>query len=339
MQGTYLGRVGQRLLQVLPSVLGIIIVTFLLTRALPGDPTLRVAGSAADDASRAKARLAQGVDKASLPVQFWHYAVNLFQGDLGQSLSTGEPVLQALARRLPVSLELTFSGLLLAMATAIPLGALSAAWPDSWMDHSCRWIAMAGVSLPTFLTGLLLAYLFDSFWGWAPPSARLNVLPPPGSTGFYLIDSLIAVDLAAFWSALKQLALPAATLAIFALVPLVCITRDAVAQVLASDFLRTAWANGLSRRQVLWTYALRNAMLPVLSALGMVLSLLLGANILVEHVFAWPGMGAFAMEALAASDVVAVQGFVLVMALLFVLLNLGIDILYTCIDPRVRMDA
>ncbi len=320
MQGTYVGRVARRLLQTLPSVLGMIVVTFFLTQAMPSGPAIDVAGLSADEAPAAEA----------LPMQFWRYTVNLFQGDLGQSLHTGGPVLEALARRLPASIELIFSGLLLATATAIPLGVLAAARPDSWIDHSCRWIATAVVSLPVFFTGLLLIDLFEYCLGWASP--------PPGPTGFYLIDSLMAGGPEQFWSAFTQLALPAVTLALLALAPLARIVRDAVVQVLASDFIRTAWANGLSRRQVLWTYALRNAMLPVVSGLGMVVSLSLGATILVENVFAWPGIGAFAVEALASSDVVAVQGVVLAMAVLLVLLNLGIDMLYTCIDPRVRMD-
>jgi len=158
-------------------------------------------------------------------------------------------------------------------------------------------------------------------------------------TGFYLVDSVLARDLGGFWGAVSQLILPVSTLAIFALAPLARMTRASMLQVLSSDFIRTARASGLTPHQVLYTYAFRNAMLPVLTMLGMVFSFLLGANVLVEKVFAWPGIGSFAIEALVASDYAAVQGFVLCMAIMFVLLNLVIDVLYTLIDPRIGIDS
>jgi ABC-type dipeptide/oligopeptide/nickel transport system permease component len=193
-----------------------------------------------------------------------------------------------------------------------------------------------------FFTGLLLAYFFYFILGWAPaPLGRLDIIysAPPHVTGFYLIDSLIARDMEVFWAALKQLILPAATLAIFSLAPITRMTRASMLAVLSSDFVRTARASGLSTRKVILTYAFRNALLPVITTLGMVFSFLLGANVLVEKVFAWPGIGSYAVEALIASDFAPVQGFVLVMAILYVLLNLMIDLLYGVIDPRVRMAA
>ena len=178
--------------------------------------------------------------------------------------------------------------------------------------------------------------------GWAPaPLGRLDVFysAPPTITGFYLIDSLIAGDFETFRAALAQLILPTATLAIFSLAPIARMTRASMLSVLASDFVRTARAGGLSSRTVILTYAFRNAMLPVVTTLGMVFSFLLGANVLVEKVFAWPGIGSYAVEALIASDFAPVQGFVLTMAVLYVLLNLGIDMLYGVIDPRVRVEG
>jgi peptide/nickel transport system permease protein len=203
-------------------------------------------------------------------------------------------------------------------------------------------VATAGVSLPVFFTGLLLSYFFYFKLGWAPsPLGRLDIIysAPPQVTGFYLIDSLIAGDFEIFWAALKQLILPAATLAIFSLAPITRMTRASMLAVLSSDFVRTARASGLSTRKVILTYAFRNALLPVITTLGMVFSFLLGANVLVEKVFAWPGIGSYAVEALIASDFAPVQGFVLVMAIMYVLLNLMIDLLYGVIDPRVRMAA
>ena len=341
MHGSKLQLIGQRLLQAVPSVLGIVVVTFVLTRALPGDPAVYFAGIAADAESIAEIRRSLGLDR-SWPEQFGLYVVNVARGDLGQSLTTGSPVLEELGRRLPASLELTLGGLLLAGIIAIPLGVLAATRPDSWIDHLCRVIVTAGVSLPTFFTGLFQVYVFYYLLGWAPsPLGRLDFLyiPPPHVTGLYLVDSVLAHDLEVFWAALAQLLLPAITLAIFALAPLARMTRASMLQVLSSDFIRTARASGLTPQQVLYTYALRNAMLPVLTTLGMVFSFVLGANVLVEKVFAWPGIGSFAIEALVASDYAAVQGFVLCMAILFVLLNLCIDVLYTLIDPRIGIDA
>jgi ABC-type dipeptide/oligopeptide/nickel transport system permease component len=193
-----------------------------------------------------------------------------------------------------------------------------------------------------FFTGLLLIYLFYFKLGWAPaPLGRLDVFysAPPTITGFYLIDSLLAGEFETFRAALAQLILPTATLAIFSLAPIARMTRASMLSVLASDFVRTARAGGLSSRTVILTYAFRNAMLPVVTTLGMVFSFLLGANVLVEKVFAWPGIGSYAVEALITSDFAPVQGFVLTMAVLYVLLNLGIDMLYGVIDPRVRVEG
>jgi peptide/nickel transport system permease protein len=247
-----------------------------------------------------------------------------------------------LLKRLPASLELTLTALLLSVAVAIPLGVLAAVRQDTWIDQLCRFIVTAGVSLPTFFTGLLLVYVFYFLLGVAPaPLGRLDLmhLTPPHVTGFLVFDSLIAREWSTAWSALKQLLLPSITLALFTLAPIARMTRAAMLQALASEYLRTARAAGLSRGRVLMVYAFRNALLPVVTTLGMVFSFTLGANVLVEKVFAWPGIGSFAIEALVVSDYAAVQGFVLSMAVLFVVLNLVIDTLYTLIDPRVQVDG
>jgi peptide/nickel transport system permease protein len=267
---------------------------------------------------------------------------DLARGDWGQSLSTGQPVLTELRQRLPASVEMTLCGLALALAVAVPLGVLAATRPGSWIDHACRVVTTAGVSLPTFFTGLLLAYVFYFVLGWAPsPLGRLDpyLSAPPTITGFYLIDSLLAGDFEVFRASLAQLALPAITMALFVMAPLARMTRASMLGVLSSDFIRTARASGLSRMTILYKYAFRNALLPIVTTLGMVFSFLLGSNVLVEKVFAWPGIGSYAIEALVASDYAPVQGFVLTMAVLYVLLNLAIDLAYAAIDPRVRLDG
>ncbi|WP_137046312.1 ABC transporter permease [Pseudolabrys sp. FHR47] len=336
-----LNMISKRMLLVIPNLIGVIIVTFLLTRALPGDPAAYFAGPAATKDAIEQVRKQLGLDKP-LVLQFGDYVGDLAKGNLGTSLTTGQPVLTELRNRLPASAELTLFGLTLSMAIAIPLGILAAVKQGSWIDHTCRVVATAGVSLPVFFTGLLLVYVFYFKLGWSPaPLGRLDVFnsPPPSITGFYLIDSLVTGQFETFRAALSQLILPGMTLCIFSLAPIARMTRASMLAVLASEFVRTARASGLDSRTVIITYAFRNAMLPVVTTLGMVFSFLLGANVLVEKVFAWPGIGSYAIEALISSDFAPVQGFVLTMAILYVALNLIIDILYGVIDPRVRLEG
>ena len=339
--GGKLALVGSRVLHAVPALVGIIVVTFLLTRALPGDPAIYFAGPTADAETIAQVRHAMGFDR-SMPVQFFAYLAQLLHGDLGQAISTGQSVSHELIARLPASLELTLTALVVAISIAVPLGVLAATRPDGPIDHLCRFVVTLGVSLPTFFTGLALVYVFYYRLGWAPaPMGRLDILysAPTGITGFYTVDALLAGDFEIFRAALAQLLLPAATLALFTLAPIARMTRASMLQVLASDFIRTARAAGLSRRRVLFTYGLGNAVLPVITTLGMVFSFVLGANVLVERVFAWPGIGSFAIDALVSSDYAAVQGFVLMMAVLFVLLNLLVDVIYTLVDPRISVQA
>lgn len=335
------GLIGGRLLQAIPSVFGIVVVTFILTRALPGDPAAYFAGPAADAQSIEETRQALGLDR-SLPEQFLRYLSDLVTGDLGQSISTGQPVLEELVRRLPASLELTLFGLLFAFAVAVPLGILAATRPNSLVDHLCRIVVTLGVCLPVFFTGLFLVYVFYYLLEWAPsPLGRIDIffLDPPRVTGLFTVDSLIAGDMETFQAALAQLVLPAITLGLFALAPIARITRASMLQALGSDYVRTARAAGLKGRKILFVYALRNALLPIMTTMGMVFSFLLGANVLVEKVFAWPGIGSFAIEALVVSDYAAVQGFVISMALLYVFLNLMIDIAYGLVDPRMGVET
>lgn len=331
----------KRLMLAIPSLIGVVIVTFLLTRALPGDPAAYFAGPAATKEAIEQIRTKLGLDQP-LPVQFVGYVRDLARGDMGSALTTGQPVAAEIRARLPASAELTLVGLILSILVAVPLGILAATRPNSLVDHACRIVSTAGVSLPVFFTGLVLVYVFYYLLGYAPaPLGRLDVFysAPPSVTGFYLIDSIVAGDWEIFTASLKQLVLPALTLGIFSLAPIARMTRASMLAVLASDFVRTARASGLSPFTVVFTYAFRNAMLPVITTLGMVFSFLLGANVLVEKVFAWPGIGSYAVEALIASDFAPVQGFVLTMAVMYVALNLLIDILYGLIDPRMRIEA
>ncbi|WP_291010572.1 ABC transporter permease [Hydrogenophaga sp.] len=331
----------KRLLAALPNLIGVVIITFLLTRAIPGDPAAYFAGGSATQEAVDQVRAQLGLDKPLIE-QFFTYVGNLLRGDLGLSLTTGQPVLQELLQRLPASLEVVLMALALACAVALPMGVMAATRPGSWFDQLSRVLITAGVSLPTFFTGLLLAYVFYFLLGWAPsPLGRLDPIwsPPPTVTGLYVIDAALTGDGALWWACVKQLILPVVTMALFVLAPIARMTRASMIAVLSSDFIRTARASGLSDTTVLVRYALRNALLPVITTLGMVFGFMIGSSVIIEKVFGWPGVGSYAIDALTASDYAPVQGFVLTMGLLFVALNLLVDLLYVLVDPRVTIES
>lgn len=329
----------RRLLSALPALIGILLVTFVLMRVLPGDPASLMAPPSASSDVVEQIRKQMGLDKSILE-QLRIYVVQVSQGDLGHSQMTGQAVTSDLWHRLPASIELMLCALLLALVFSIPLGVAAALRPGSIIDHVVRVVCTFGVAIPTFVSGLLLIYLFYYALGWAPdPTGRIDVFatPPPDITGFYLLDSLIAGDFETFWAALSQLALPTVTLALFVVAPLARVTRASMLSVLQSDFIKMAESIGLSRTKIVVTYALRNALLPVLTTLGAVFSSLLGASVMVEKVFAWPGIASYAADALASSDFAPVQGFVLLMSVTYVALNWIIDVLYSVADPRVSL--
>ena len=328
-----------RLGTAIPTIIGVVLVTFLITRALPGDPAAYFAGPNPTFESIEDIRKQLGLDRSWLH-QLGSYVRDLVNGRLGTSLTTGQPVLQELLTRLPASLELTLFGLLISISVAIPLGVAAATRPSSWIDHLCRAVTTIGVCVPPFFTGLLLIYVFYYLLGWSPaPFGRLDIYaaPPPMRSGFFTIDSLLDGNLETFRASLAQLILPAVSLGIFSLAPLARITRASMISALSGEFIRTARTSGLPSSKIVIGYALRNAILPVITTLGMVFSFLLGANVMVEKVFAWPGVGSYAIDALIASDYAPVQGFVLFMAILFILLNLIIDLIYGLLDPRFRL--
>jgi peptide/nickel transport system permease protein len=333
--------VGRRLVAALPNIAGVIVVTFLISHLLPGDPAAYFAGPSANPESIAQVRAALGLDRP-LHEQFLGYVLDLARGDLGTSLNTGQPVLQDLVQRLPASFELTLYALLFALVVAVPIGIWAATKPNSIADHLTRGTVTLAAALPTFFVGLGLVFVFYFKLGIAPsPLGRLDFFYsiPPTVTGFYTIDALLIGDLEVARAAFGQLILPAVTLGLFALAPLARMTRASMLGVLSSDYVRNARALGLDRPTVLFTYALKNALLPVLNILGMIFSFLLGSNVLVEQVFGWPGIGSYAVEAVITSDYAAVQGFVVTMAVIYVLLNLIVDLLNMAVDPRVRYEA
>lgn len=325
----------------IPSLGGVVILTFILTRLLPGDPAAFFAGPTATPESIEQVRIQLGLDR-SLPVQFLDYIADLGRLDLGLSLTSGQPVVMDLVQRLPATLELTLFALLLASGCGIGLGVAAALKPGGALDHVCGIISTIGQAIPTFFLGLGLVFVFYYILEWFPaPMGRLGIFfsSPDEITGFWTIDSLLAGDLEVFRATLMQIALPTITLAMFGIGPIARMTRATMIEVLQSDFVRTAKASGLPPRKILWVYAFRTAVVPVLNTVAMVLSFLLGANVLVEKVFGWPGVGAYAIEAVLVSDYAPVQGFVLLMAGMYVLINLIVDVVAASLDPRVRFDG
>jgi peptide/nickel transport system permease protein len=334
-----LGFALKRTAATVPVLCGAVVFTFILTRLLPGDPAANlISGPGASAADIQALRHQLGID-AGLPQQLLRYTTVLLRGDWGNSFVTGLPVLAELLKRLPASLELTGLAFLLSIVIGLPLGIAAATKPHGFADQSCRVLASLGTCLPTFVLALALVYLFYVVLGWAPePTGRLDPMldAPARIIGLMLIDTALAGDFDAWRSALSHLLLPACAMALFGLAPIARTTRTAMSEALASDAIRTARSLRLPRRVILVRYALRGALLPILTTLGMVFSYLLGANVVIEKIFTWPGIGSYALDALLASDYAPVQGFVLLVAVLFTVVNLLVDLLYGLADPRVR---
>jgi len=328
----------RRLMSVVPTLFGVTLISFFLTYMLPGNPALVKAGPLATPEYLAEIERKMGLDQP-VWVQYGRYVGGLFRGDLGESSATGRPVLQDFLQRLPATLELTLASLILAVLIGVPLGVLSAVHRDTIVDHLGRIVGVAGVAMPTFWTGLLFIYVFFYVVGWAPPPlGRLasGLSPPTSITGLYVIDSLLTANWPALWSSLGQLALPAFTLAFSVMAPLARMVRATMLEILQSDYITAAWAAGLPRRRVIGD-ALRNALIPVITTIGVVFGFLMAGNAVVETVFAWPGIGHYAVTALMTKDSGPIQSFVLFVAVMYVIVNLVVDLLYGLVDPRVRL--
>jgi peptide/nickel transport system permease protein len=328
----------KRVLWAIPVAWGVMTIAFFLSRIVAGDPTYLYVPPDADQATinavRAKLGLADPIF-----VQYIHYLGNLLHGNLGQSLSTGRPVLSDLTSRLPVTLEIALLGLILGLAIGIPLGVLAAVNRDRWPDFLVRSATVGGLALPQFWIALVLLWIFAATLHWLPgPIGQLPVgVPPPRHiTGFYLIDSLLTGNFSTFQLALKAVVLPVATFTISTAAPMARIARAAMAEALQSDYIRTSFAMGFSRRKVWFRYALRNALLPVITMVGSAIGYMLGGAVLLESVFGWPGLGAYALQAVQRSDFPALEGFVIYASLLYVMAYLLVDVAYMIIDPRTR---
>jgi peptide/nickel transport system permease protein len=329
--------VARRVLLVIPTLLGVSIVCFSLVRVLPGNPAYFIVGPYATQEEIARVVSELGLDKP-LYEQYVIYLGNVLHGDLGYAWHTSQPVLNDIVQRFPLSIELSTIGLVITLLVAIPLGVASAVHRGSWIDNVARVVAVTGVSMPMFFSGLVLVYYFFFKLRWAPPP--MGVLDPlmeapPRVTGMILADSLIAGNWGTFRSALSHLVLPAITLALPMIGSIARMTRSSMAEVLHSDYVRTATAFGLPRRTVIYRDALQNALLPVVTMIGVLYGFALGGTVLVEMIFGLTGMGSYSFGSIMNMDYSGVQGVVLLIAVIFVVINLVVDILYAVIDPRI----
>lgn len=328
-----------RLLLVIPTLFGVTLIAFTLTYLLPGNPALVKAGPLATPEHVAEMERQMGLDQP-VPVQYGRYLAGVLRGDLGQSWSTGRPVLEDFRQRVPATLELTLASLLIAVGLGIPLGVLSAVHRDGALDHASRLVGVGGVAMPSFWTGLLLSYVFFYQLGVAPaPLGRLSpgVVAPERISGLLVLDAALAGDGRALLSALHHLMLPALTLGFAVMAPLTRMVRATMLEILESDYVKAAWAAGLPRRRIIYGDALRNALIPVVTLLGVIFGFLMAGNVVVEMVFAWPGIGNYAVTSLMTKDPGPIQSFVLFVAVMYVLVNLAVDLLYGLVDPRIRL--
>jgi peptide/nickel transport system permease protein len=259
------------------------------------------------------------------------------KGDFGDSYYTKTPVAKEIFSRFPATIELALCAIILASAVGIFLGVISAVKKNSLIDNVSMITALVGVSMPIFWLGILLIILFSGTLGWVPAQGRIETLLRPSNiTGFYLVDSLLAGDFESFGSALKHLILPSVTLAMYSMAIIARMTRSTMLETLSKDYIRTARAKGISEGRVIKKHALSNALIPIVTVIGIQLGYLLGGAVLTETVFAWPGIGKFTVEAIMKSDFPIVQGVVLLVAFIFVVMNLVVDIIYAFLDPRIK---
>jgi peptide/nickel transport system permease protein len=326
----------RRLLLLVPILLGLSILVFLFVRALPGGPETALLGERSTPERAAAVRAAYGLDR---PVyeQYGTYMGKVVQGDFGVSIQTQRPVSEEIRNRFPATLELAAGAMLFAVAIGIPLGFVAGRRPQSWVDNLSTAGSLLGIAIPVFALGFLLKYVFAVKLGWLPGTGRQDVtITTEHPTGFFVLDGILTGDLPAAWDALKHLVLPAIALGTIPLAIITRITRAAVQEVSNEDFVRTAEAKGMTRQVVTRRHILRNAMLPVTTIIGLQTGLLLSGAILTERVFSFGGMGSLMSEAIFRRDFPVLQGGILFLAVVFVLVNMLVDISYGFLDPRVR---
>jgi peptide/nickel transport system permease protein len=327
----------RRLLETVPVLIGVSVVVFLVLRFIPGDPAIVLLGERATPQNVARLREQLGLNEP-WSVQYWRFVQGLGRGDIGRSARSNRPVLEEARSRLPASIELTVAALLVACVAGIGAGIVSATLRGSAADHTSRILSLAGISIPIFWLGLVLIWIFAVQLRWLPPDGRLDAdTRYTPITGFVFVDALLLrrPDLAL--NALRHLILPAIALSTVPMAIIARMTRSSMLEVMRADHIRTARAKGLPERTVTWRHGFKNASLPIITVVGLQVGFLLSGAILTETIFAWPGIGRWIYESILNRDYPVVQGMTLLVAVIFVLVNLVVDVLYATLDPRIRV--
>jgi len=326
----------KRLLMLIPVLLGASILVFSLIHLAPGDPARTIAGEHASIQTIERIQEKYGLNKP-LPTQYWIWLKQALQGDFGRSIVSNEFVSREIWDRFPNTVELTVLAMFIAVAVGVFAGIISASRQYSFLDYSVMGVALFGVSMPVFWLGIMLMMIFGVYLRWLPIGGRISIMVPfTRITGFYLLDSIIAGNWEAFLSSLRHLILPAIALGTIPMATIARVTRSSMLEVLRQDYIRTERAKGLSERMVIYKHAVRNALIPVVTVIGLNFGLLLAGAILTETVFSWPGLGRYVVKAVQMRDYPAVQGCVLFFAFIFVIVNLITDLIYVYIDPRIK---
>lgn len=327
----------KRLSLLLLVVFGVTLMTFMLSHIIPGDPARMMVGQRATEETLQQVRKQLGLDQP-VWVQYFQYMKDLLAGDLGTSIRTQKPVIDDLIAYFPATLELALLAFFFAMMVGIPLGVLAAVKKDTAWDHGSRLFSIAGVSIPVFWSGLVMILIFYGILEWFPSTGRLDIKvnPPTRITGLYLMDSLLTGDWIAFKSSLWHILIPAITLSYAQLAIVTRQVRASMLEVLSQEYIRTAVANGISGPFLLFRYALRNALIPTITVVGLSFGSLLGGAVVTETIFGWPGMGKYVVDSIAYLDFPAMMGFTLVIAFGYVLINLIVDLTYYILDPQIK---
>ncbi|MBI2087711.1 MAG: ABC transporter permease [Deltaproteobacteria bacterium] len=327
----------RRFIGAIPVLLGVSFIVFFLMHLAPGDPVNLLLGDAATEAEIERTRREWGLDRP-LVVQYWEFIRRAVRGDFGMSLRYGVPVSTLIFERLPATLELAFASLFVAIIISLPIGVYSAIKHNSFWDHSGMTLAMIGVSLPNFWLGIMLIFFLGGQLNLLPVAGRIEYgIEIKPITHLYLVDSLLTGNLAALWSALKHLLMPAVTLGTSLAAIVTRIARSSVLEVIRQDYITTARAKGLSEQAVIWKHTLRNAMITIITILGLQLGALLAGSVITETVFSWPGIGGLLIQAISTRDYKLVQGVIFFFAIMYFIVNLIVDLLYMWVDPRIRL--
>ncbi|WP_397540237.1 ABC transporter permease [Rummeliibacillus pycnus] len=328
--------IGRRLLQLIPVLLGMTFIVFLIIRAIPGDPAQVILGQQATKEAVAAMRASLGLDNPWY-VQYFHYLGDLLTGDLGESMRTKVPITSELWPYLAATLELSLCAIILAVIIGVNAGIISAWFQNSWFDYAAMIIALIGVSMPIFWLGLMEQWVFGIQLDMLPTSGREDARNPINPiTYLYVLDTILQGHFDQLVVVIQHLILPALALATIPMAIIARMTRSSMLEVMRSDYVRTARAKGQKMFWVVYKHALKNAIIPVLTVIGLQMGLLLGGAILTETIFSWPGIGRYIYDAIGFRDYPVIQSGILVIAFIFILINLIVDILYSIIDPRIK---